>query len=87
LIVYFGNLLWRSVGSLGHPDVWTFENDTGPDDANHAPQGIFIYHDPARDLGGRELTGLEIMGVAPTMLQVLGQPVPPEMQGRPFPLG
>ncbi|MBI4551453.1 MAG: alkaline phosphatase family protein, partial [Candidatus Latescibacteria bacterium] len=82
LIVYFGNLLWRSVGSLGHDDVWTFENDTGPDDANHAPQGMFIYDDPRQDFGGRELSGLEIMDVAPTVLDHFGLPVPPDMQGR-----
>ena len=42
LIVYFGDLHWRSVGSLGHPSIWTHDNDTGPDDANHAQQGIFL---------------------------------------------
>ncbi|HEY64138.1 MAG TPA: phosphodiesterase, partial [Caldilineae bacterium] len=26
LMVYFGDLLWRSVGSLGHGDIYTFEN-------------------------------------------------------------
>jgi predicted AlkP superfamily phosphohydrolase/phosphomutase len=82
LIVYFGNLLWRSVGSLGHPEVWTFENDTGPDDANHAQQGILIYYDPNRKLGGRELSGVEIMDFAPTVLQHFGLPIPADMQGR-----
>lgn len=82
LIVYFGGLYWRSVGSLGHPQVWTFENDTGPDDANHAEYGIFIYSDPRRDLGGRELSGLEIMDFAPTVLRHFGLPVPADMQGR-----
>ena len=28
LIVYFGNLAWRSHGSLGHGNIYTFENDT-----------------------------------------------------------
>ena len=82
LIVYFGNLLWRSVGSLGHPEVWTFENDTGPDDANHAQHGILIYYDPNRELGGRELSGVEIMDFAPSVLQHFGLPVPADMQGR-----
>jgi predicted AlkP superfamily phosphohydrolase/phosphomutase len=82
LIVYFGNLLWRSVGSLGHKEVWTLENDTGPDDANHAQEGIFMYYDPKQNLGGRELKGLEIMDFAPTVLQYFGLPVPADMQGR-----
>jgi len=86
LIVYFGHLLWRSVGSLGHKEVWTFENDTGPDDANHAEQGIFIYYDPKRNLQGRELTGLEIMDFAPTVMRHFGLPAPTDMQGRVIPI-
>ena len=42
LIVYFGDLAWRSNGSLGHGRHWTFDNDTGPDDANHAKDGLWI---------------------------------------------
>lgn len=43
LIVYFGNLDWRSVGTIGHRSIHTFENDTGPDDANHDQDGIYIF--------------------------------------------
>jgi predicted AlkP superfamily phosphohydrolase/phosphomutase len=42
LIVYFGDLNWRSVGSVGHGTVWIHENDTGPDDANHAQFGMAV---------------------------------------------
>lgn len=82
LIVYFGNLAWRSVGSLGLPDIYTFENDTGPDDANHAQDGMFIMYDPANAGHGRELRGLDIMDVAPTVLDLMGLPVPAEMNGK-----
>lgn len=81
LIVYFGDLYWRSVGSLGLDSIYTFENDTGPDDANHAQQGMFILHDPARDLGGRRLQA-EIMDIAPTVLHYMGEPIPADMQGK-----
>ncbi len=84
LIIYFGDLHWRSVGSLGHNDVYTFENDTGPDDANHAQEGMIIYYDPQNPLGGRQLTNLQLMDIAPTILQLLGQPIPAAMQGRPI---
>ena len=60
LIVIFGDLYWRAVGSIGLNTLHTFENDTGPDDANHAQYGIFVYYDPKRNLGGRELTGLRL---------------------------
>jgi ATP sulfurylase len=82
LIVYFGDLLWRAVGSFGHGGVHTHENDTGPDDANHARDGIFIMYDPAQEWGGRELADLEIMDVAPTILDVMGIPVPRDMRGK-----
>lgn len=81
LLIYFGNLHWRSVGSLGHPRIYTFENDTGPDDANHAQEGLFIYYHPKQRLKGKQLNGLQIMDIAPTILQLMGQTIPDDMQG------
>ncbi len=80
LIVYFGGLSWRSVGSVGYHSLWTFENDTGPDDANHAQHGIFILHDP-KATPGREVKRARIMDIAPTILNLYGLPIPPDMQG------
>lgn len=82
LIVYFGNLAWRSVGSLGLNTLHTLDNDTGPDDANHDWDGIFIAYDPASPQNGRQLSGLQLEAVAPTILTLMGVPVPPDMAGR-----
>jgi predicted AlkP superfamily phosphohydrolase/phosphomutase len=82
LIVYFGDLDWRAVGSIGHNSIFTYENDTGPDDANHDYDGIFIMHD-GTDRGGRQLHKLSIVDVAPTVLALMGIEPPPDMQGRP----
>jgi predicted AlkP superfamily phosphohydrolase/phosphomutase len=84
LLIYFGNLAWRSIGTVGWNRIHVFENDTGPDDANHAQNGIFIYHDPQQDLGGRELTSLHLMQIAPTVLHLLGVEVPTDMQKTPI---
>jgi hypothetical protein len=46
-------LAWRSVGSVGINSLHTVENDTGPDDANHAPFGLMIFHDPKAPKGGQ----------------------------------
>src|SRR5258708_1908472 len=35
LIVHFGGLSWRSIGSGGYPTIHVRENDIGPDDCNH----------------------------------------------------
>jgi ATP sulfurylase len=82
LIVIFGDLYWRAVGALGLNALHTFENDMGPDDANHAQMGMFIYFDPKRNLGGRELKGLQLYDIAPTVLTEFGMDVPVEMIGK-----
>jgi predicted AlkP superfamily phosphohydrolase/phosphomutase len=82
LIVYWGNLDWRSVGSFGHGGIYTFENDTGPDDANHATNGMFILYDPRHPESGREIKGRQLMDVSPTILDLMGVPVPADMQGK-----
>ncbi len=81
LIVYFGNLGWRSVGTVGFGSIYTFENDTGPDDANHDFHGIFVMDDRG-GRRGQQLEGLQLMDMAPTVLDLLGVEIPPSMQGR-----
>ena len=44
--------------------------------------GMFIYHDPRRNLGGRELKGLQLYDIAPTLLTKFGLSVPADMIGR-----
>ena len=85
LIVIFGDLRWRSVGMVGTDSIHTFENDTGPDDANHAQQGMYILADPTRAARGR-IDGPTLYDVAPTILTQLGVPVPPDMKGHPLSL-
>lgn len=72
LIVLFGDLYWRSVGSIGFDTVWVHENDTGPDDANHAMHGIFIITG-VNGLKG-ELKGLQITDIAGMLLNLFELP-------------
>jgi predicted AlkP superfamily phosphohydrolase/phosphomutase len=81
LMAYFGDLHWRAVGSLGHGGYHTLENDTGPDDANHAQHGMFILYDPGARAGGH-VSGHQLMDITPTLLQRMGLKVPPPLQGR-----
>ncbi|MGF1507720.1 MAG: alkaline phosphatase family protein [Anaerolineae bacterium] len=81
LLVYWGDLNWRSVGSLGHGGIYTFENDTGPDEANNASNGMFILYDPRQPGSKREIKGRQLMDVAPTLLELMGIKVPLDMQG------
>ncbi|MBI5668985.1 MAG: alkaline phosphatase family protein [Chloroflexi bacterium] len=81
LLVYFGGLHWRAVGSLGHGGYATLENDTGPDEANHATHGLFILSEPNRRGAGR-VAGHQLMDIAPTLLDRMGLSLPAAMQGR-----
>jgi predicted AlkP superfamily phosphohydrolase/phosphomutase len=85
LIVYFGDLDWRSVGSVGMGSIHTFENDTGPDESNHDWHGIFVMNDPRHPRPEPDLHDLpvfQIYDVAPTVLAAFGIPVPEDMIGR-----
>jgi len=81
LVVYLGNLDWRSAGSVGVGSVYLYENDTGPDDANHAQEGILI--SSVRPDGGAK-DRYSIYDVAPTILKYFGIDIPEEMIGTPF---
>lgn len=82
LFVYFGDLHWRCVGTVGYGQPYTLENDTGPDDANHAEEGMFLLYEPGRS--GSHSADRQLMDIAPTLLQRLGVAIPKEMQGQPI---
>jgi predicted AlkP superfamily phosphohydrolase/phosphomutase len=80
LICYFGNLTWRAIGTVGDGRIHVRENDTGPDDANHAKFGIYIFDGPGMPQTPPQ--GARLFDIAPTVLRLLDQPVPADMQGR-----
>ncbi len=88
LILYPGDLSWRALA--GFPAVagavFTRENDTGPDGANHARYGVFTAATgrTLRRADGphRRLRGLRLVDVAPTILTHLGLPVPQGIAGQ-----
>jgi predicted AlkP superfamily phosphohydrolase/phosphomutase len=83
LIVYFGDLEWRSVGAVNMEGgaIFTYENDTGPDGANHDKAGVFVMRGlPDLPAGKRE--GLNLVDVGPTVMKLFGLPEPEGIQGR-----
>ncbi len=70
LLVYFGDLEWRSVGSVGNSSLYIYENDTGPDGANHDRTGIFAMKGlPGQPMGRVE--GMNLVDVGPTIRQAV----------------
>jgi predicted AlkP superfamily phosphohydrolase/phosphomutase len=84
LIVYFGDLEWRSVGTLGMGEDggwFTYENDTGPDGANHDRTGVFALSGLSGQPTGKA-DGLNLIDVGPTLMKLYGLPEPEGVQGR-----
>ena len=82
LIVYFGDLYWRSVGSVGYNSIYTYENDTGPDDCNHAENGMFIIKNNSQTDGF--VSTKTIYDIAPTVLKEFRLDIPKAMLGNPI---
>ncbi|MCI0341877.1 MAG: alkaline phosphatase family protein [Planctomycetales bacterium] len=80
LLVYVGDLSWRVAEGLGHEDLWTTECEVGADDAVHDWDGIAVASGGPLDGGGRR-EDLGLCDVAPTILKLLGQPVPGDLDG------
>ena len=80
LIVYLDDLYWRSAGTVGHGTLYLPENDLGPDDAVHDYDGIFILYDPEKEIGER--INISIYDIAPTILNIMGLPIPSNMEGK-----
>jgi predicted AlkP superfamily phosphohydrolase/phosphomutase len=86
LIVYFGDLAWRSVGAVAANQVggvFTYENDTGPDGANHDRTGVFVMNGlPGQRTGSVE--GMNLVDVGPTILSLYDIDAPAGAVGRSF---
>jgi predicted AlkP superfamily phosphohydrolase/phosphomutase len=67
LLVFFDDLNYRALGSVGHGSVYSRDNDTGPDACNHDWNGIFLFAGPGVPARG-ERADLEIYDVAATIL-------------------
>lgn len=81
LIVHFGGLAWRSIGGVGYRAMHIQENDTGPDDCNHAQVGSFILAASNSPLTG-PIEGAHLLDMAPTLLDLGGYDTPASMQGK-----
>jgi predicted AlkP superfamily phosphohydrolase/phosphomutase len=80
LIAHFGDLYWRSIGGVGYGRLHVQENDSGPDDCNHAQFGAFVLAADGLPMQG-DIMGMRLLDVAPTLMTLAGHDVPPQMQG------
>ncbi len=84
LMVYFGDLTWRSSGTLGHRTLFLEENDTGPDDSVHSFDGVYLVMNPETGSTGPGPPA-SLIDIAPTFLSYYGIPLAPRIQGKSLP--
>ena len=83
MMAYFGGVAWRSAGTVGHASLFLQENDTGPDDAVHSFDGVYVVVDPATGPKGPGAPH-DLIDIAPTLLTYFGLPIPSNVQGKPI---
>ncbi len=80
LMVLVAELRFRTLGTLGHGQLFVAKNDQGADAANHAPHGVLILQDGQ---GARPApTHATLLDIAPTVLHRLGMTPPGSMHGQ-----
>ncbi|MBW4466596.1 MAG: alkaline phosphatase family protein [Pegethrix bostrychoides GSE-TBD4-15B] len=86
LLVYFDELAWRSIGTVGNGELHTTDNDTGADDANHARYGLMIFHDPQAPGSGQVIQDAQIYDILPSLLARYGLTPSPSLRGKLLPI-
>lgn len=78
-VIYFDDLRWRSIGSVGYDSCFIQHNDSGPDGANHSQYGVFLCVEKSEGkikaipgFSTGELTNLSLYDIAPTILEAFG---------------
>lgn len=89
LMVYFGDMGWRSIGSVGDAGgqgaapLLSHENDTGPDSANHDWEGIYIARSPMSGCTpGKRGPEHRLIDVGTSLLVAAGLTLPEGCAGR-----
>jgi predicted AlkP superfamily phosphohydrolase/phosphomutase len=81
LMVIFDDLYWRAAGTVGHNTLYLLENDTGSDDAMHDWDGMYILYDPKGEISPGQMDA-KIEDIAPTILYLLNEEQPKNLDGR-----
>jgi predicted AlkP superfamily phosphohydrolase/phosphomutase len=82
LLVYFGDLGWRSLGTVGWGQTIA-PGEAGADGANHDWDGIFVMRHPQACRRGH-VENLDLLDIAPTILAAADVSIPRDMRGRPI---
>lgn len=81
LFISFDRDRWNIDEQLGHSSIYSYDTSLGPDDGGHGPYGFFVMVGAGVSALGK-LEGIDLLDVAPTVMHLMGLPVPEYMEGR-----
>lgn len=82
LTVYFDDLRWASNPDLGQQGLYSWESAVGADSAGHSRQGCFIIS--GKNISKGKINDIDIRQVAPTILKLLKQKIPEDIEVKPI---
>jgi len=81
LFICFENYHWNTNDHIGSNSIYSNETPESPVDVSHAPYSFFAITGPGVPTTG-EVSNAELLDLAPTLLHLLGVPIPSEMEGK-----
>lgn len=81
LFVYFDNCYWNISELIGYDSIYSYDTPKGPDDGGHGPFGFFVMAGKGVPKKG-EVSGADLLDIAPTVLHLFGVPIPQDMEGK-----
>jgi predicted AlkP superfamily phosphohydrolase/phosphomutase len=72
---------WRATARIGQGGIWVRARAARLESACETPEGFLILYDPRNLGGGRQIDDLRVYDIVPTLLSMLGQPVPARLGG------
>jgi len=82
-LVYFDDLHWGINSMVKNGKLYSWSTEKGPDDAVHSQTGFFVIS--GKDVKKRGNLGLkDIRDITPTILKMMGIPIPKDMEGKPI---
>jgi predicted AlkP superfamily phosphohydrolase/phosphomutase len=81
LFLFIGAGHWGVNERVGYGSIYSYDTLLGQDDGIHGEDCTFMMAGPNVPRSG-EIEGGELLDVAPTMLDILGVPIPDDFEGK-----
>jgi predicted AlkP superfamily phosphohydrolase/phosphomutase len=81
LFIYFDQCRYNISEMVGYESLYSYDTGKGADDGGHGRSGFFAMAGPGIPATG-EVKNMTLLDIAPTLLSLLGLPVPEDMEGQ-----